>query len=37
MILRRRIELFIALPAESLDRMSLKAKLDEIGKAEARA
>ena len=37
MMLRRRIELFIALPAASLDRMSLKAKLDEIGKAEARA
>ena len=37
MILRRRIELLIALPAESLDRMSLKAKLDEIGKAETHA
>ena len=31
-IMRRRIELFVALPAASLDRMSLKTKLDEIGK-----
>ena len=31
--LRKRIELFTSLPAASLDRMSLKAKLDEIGKA----
>lgn len=30
-ILRKRIELFIALPAASLDRMSLKAKMDAIG------
>lgn len=31
-VLRKRIELFIALPAASLDRMSLKTKLDDIGK-----
>ena len=31
-ILRRRIEMFTALPAASLDRMSLKSKLDDIGK-----
>lgn len=31
-VLRKRIELFAALPAASLDRMSLKARLDEIGK-----
>ena len=31
--LRKRIELFTALPSATLDRMSLKAKLDEIGKA----
>ena len=31
-LLRKRIELFTALPAASLDRMSLKAKLDQIGK-----
>lgn len=31
-VLRKRIELFTALPTASLDRMSLKAKLDEIGK-----
>ena len=37
MILRRRIELFIALPVASLDRMSLKAKRDDIGEAGTRA
>ena len=31
-IMRRRIEMFTALPAASLDRLSLKSKLDEIGK-----
>lgn len=31
-VLRKRIELFTALPAASLDRMSLKAHLDDIGK-----
>lgn len=31
-IMRKRIELFVALPAASLDRMSLKAQMDEIGK-----
>jgi arsenate reductase len=31
--LRKRIELFTSLPSATLDRMSLKAKLDEIGKA----
>lgn len=30
-VLRKRIELFTALPAASLDRMSLKSKLDDIG------
>lgn len=30
--LRKRIELFIALPAATLDRMSLQARLDAIGK-----
>jgi protein-tyrosine-phosphatase len=30
--LQRRIELFISLPVKSLDRMSLKARLDDIGK-----
>jgi protein-tyrosine-phosphatase len=29
--LQRRIELFISLPVKSLDRMSLKARLDDIG------
>lgn len=33
-IMRRRVEMFTALPAASLDRLSLKSKLDEIGKAE---
>jgi arsenate reductase (thioredoxin) len=33
-IMRKRIELFTALPASSLDRMSLKSKMDEIGKVE---
>lgn len=32
--LARRIELFTNLPVESLDRLSLKARLDEIGKSE---
>ena len=31
--LRKRIELFTSLPTATLDRMSLKAKLDDIGKA----
>jgi len=31
-IMRKRIELFVALPAASLDRMSLKARMNEIGK-----
>ena len=31
-ILQRRIELFANLPVQSLDRMSLKARLDEIGR-----
>ena len=30
-VMRKRIELFTALPATSLDRMSLKSKLDDIG------
>jgi arsenate reductase len=33
--LQRRIELFANLPVESLDRMSLKKRLDEIGRTEA--
>lgn len=32
LILQRRIELFASLPVRSLDRMSLKKRLDEIGK-----
>jgi arsenate reductase len=32
LLLQRRIELFAALPVRSLDRMSLKRRLDEIGK-----
>lgn len=32
-VLQRRIELFAALPVEKLDRMSLKKKLDQIGKS----
>ena len=32
--LDRRIDLFTNLPVESLDRMSLKARLDEIGKTQ---
>ena len=32
-VLQRRIELFTSLPVKSLDRMSLKNRLDEIGKA----
>jgi arsenate reductase len=35
--LARRIELFTSLPVEALDRLSLKARLDEIGKSEAPA
>jgi arsenate reductase len=35
MTLQRRIELFASLPVKSLDRMSLKKKLDDIGKASA--
>jgi arsenate reductase (thioredoxin) len=31
--LRKRIELFVALPTATLDRMSLQARLDDIGKA----
>lgn len=31
--LRKRIELFTSLPTATLDRMSLKSKLDDIGKA----
>jgi arsenate reductase len=34
LMLQRRIELFAALPVESLDRMSLKKRLDEIGASE---
>jgi len=34
-VLRRRIELFTCLPMKSLDRMSLKRRIDEIGKAAA--
>ncbi len=33
--LQRRIELFASLPVEKLDRMALKARLDEIGKTDA--
>ena len=33
--LDRRIDLFTNLPVESLDRVSLKARLDEIGKSQA--
>jgi len=32
MVLQRRIELFASLPVRKLDRMSLKKRLDEIGK-----
>ena len=35
--LRRRIEIFIALPFASLDRMALKARLDELGGGPASA
>jgi arsenate reductase len=35
--LRRRIELFANLPVRSLDRMSLKNQLDEIGRTGADA
>jgi len=35
--LDRRIDLFANLPVESLDRMSLQERLDEIGKAQAPA
>ena len=34
-LLHRRIELFASLPVKSLDRMSLKKRLDEIGRAAA--
>ena len=30
-VLKRRVELFASLPFASLDRMALKAKVDEIG------
>ena len=33
MVLRKRIELFISLPASAIDRLSMKAHLDQIGKA----
>lgn len=33
-LLQRRIELFASLPVQSLDRMSLKRRLDEIGLSE---
>ena len=33
LVLQRRIELFISLPVKNLDRMSLQAKLRDIGKA----
>jgi hypothetical protein len=32
--LERRLRIFISLPLESLDRMSLKAKVDEIGRSQ---
>ena len=35
--LRRRIEIFTSLPFASLDRMALKARLDEIGGGTARS
>jgi arsenate reductase len=35
--LSTRINLFLSLPLEKLDRMALKAKLDEIGKARSKA
>ena len=34
-LLHRRIELFVNLPVAKLDRMSLKNRLDEIGKSGA--
>ncbi len=34
-ILARRVELFVSLPVASLDRMSLKRRLDDIGNADA--
>jgi arsenate reductase len=34
--LSRRIDLFLALPLTSIDRLSLKARLDEIGKSSER-
>jgi arsenate reductase len=34
-VLHRRIELFTCLPMKSLDRMSLKRRIDEIGKTSA--
>lgn len=33
-IIKRRIDLFISLPLESLERLSLKQKLDDIGKSK---
>jgi arsenate reductase len=30
-MIRRRIEIFVSLPFAALDRMALKARLDEIG------
>jgi arsenate reductase len=35
MVLQRRIELFTCLPIESLDRLALETRLEEIGKAAA--
>ncbi len=35
MTLRRRIELFASLPVSNLDKLSLKKRLDEIGKTNA--
>jgi arsenate reductase len=31
-MIRRRLEIFISLPLDTLDRMALEARLDEIGK-----
>ena len=36
-MIRRRLEIFINLPFASLDRMALKARLDELGDSHARA
>ncbi len=35
LLLQRRIELFVNLPVKSLDHMSLKKHLDDIGRPEA--